>query len=147
MTTSSPRYAQSNGQAERMVQTVKKMLKKAADSGNDWFTALLQYRNSPIADSSFSPAQLLFNRQLRTKLPVMHSSLTSERDAIACQELVNCQEKQREYYDRSTKPLQSLHPGDVVQVRHDSAWQPAIVSHKSTSFLSCQNRHWIHTPS
>jgi hypothetical protein len=61
VTTSSPRYAQSNGQAERMVQTVKKMLKKAADSGNDWFTALLQYRNTPIADSSSSPAQLLLS--------------------------------------------------------------------------------------
>ena len=39
---SSPNYAQSNGQAERTIQTVKCLLKKAMDSGCDPYVPLLQ---------------------------------------------------------------------------------------------------------
>ncbi|XP_060067592.1 uncharacterized protein K02A2.6-like [Ylistrum balloti] len=43
-TITSPHYPSSNGQVERMVQTVKRLLKKA----NDPYLAILDYRNSPI---------------------------------------------------------------------------------------------------
>ena len=46
--TSSPRYPQSNGMAERNVQTVKSLFKKAKDDGNDEYLAMLEFRNSPI---------------------------------------------------------------------------------------------------
>jgi hypothetical protein len=41
ITTSSPTYAQSNGQSERFVQTIKNMLKKADEVGRDPYLALL----------------------------------------------------------------------------------------------------------
>ena len=47
--TSSPLYAQSNGQAERYVQTMKRMLEKAAEEKKDPHLALLEYRNTPLA--------------------------------------------------------------------------------------------------
>ncbi|XP_055888269.1 uncharacterized protein K02A2.6-like [Biomphalaria glabrata] len=41
--TSSPRFPQSNGMAERAIQTVKQLLNKARTSGQDPYMALLQF--------------------------------------------------------------------------------------------------------
>ena len=57
-TTSSPRYPQSNGEAERAVQTVKSLLKK-----------------SDCTDDISLPSELLMNTQLRTTLPILESQL------------------------------------------------------------------------
>ena len=62
--TSSPKYPQLNGLAERNVQTIKKLLKKAREGGSDEELALLELRNTPITGMSCSPAQLLMNRRL-----------------------------------------------------------------------------------
>ena len=45
-TTSSPKYPPSNGLAERHVQTIKHMLKKADAEGKDPYLALLNFRSS-----------------------------------------------------------------------------------------------------
>jgi len=69
--TSSPRYPKSNGQAERFVQAIKQFMRKTVESYQDVAIALLQYRNAPISGCKYSPAQPLFNRSLRTKIPAM----------------------------------------------------------------------------
>ena len=63
--TSSPRYPQSNGEAERAVQTVKRLWRKCEDKQ----LALLNYRTSPLASCNKSPAQLLMGRRPRNLLP------------------------------------------------------------------------------
>jgi len=68
---SSPRYPRSNGQVERFVQTVKQLMRKAVESNQDVAIALLQYRNALVAGCEYSPAQLLFNRSLRTRIPTL----------------------------------------------------------------------------
>ena len=78
--TSSPRFLQSNGLAERGVQTVKNILKNARATGSDPYIGLLQYRNTPVLEGP-SPAQLLYNRRLRTKLPVMQAYLARAKSA------------------------------------------------------------------
>ena len=62
MTTPSPHYHQSNGLAERYVQTVKQFLKKAADTCTDIYQSLLAYRQTPVAGLPFSPSEMIFNR-------------------------------------------------------------------------------------
>lgn len=51
---SSPGYPQSNRLAERTVQTVKRVLKKALCSGEDIHLALLSLRNTPVTGLSIS---------------------------------------------------------------------------------------------
>ena len=73
--TSSPRYPQSNGLAEKAVQTAKRIVMKATASGRDPYIALLEYRTTPISDCGKSPAQLLMSRRLRSILPSTPASL------------------------------------------------------------------------
>nr|XP_050038393.1 uncharacterized protein LOC126535627 [Dermacentor andersoni] len=66
--TSSPHYAQSNGEVERMVRTIKDLFRKSKDP----YLALLSYREAPGVDG-FSPAQLLMDvnseRESQSKSP------------------------------------------------------------------------------
>ena len=59
--TSSPRYPQSNGEAERAVQTVKGLMRKSIN----YHAALCAYRDTPVT-GGYSPAELLFGRSLNS---------------------------------------------------------------------------------
>lgn len=63
--TSSPRYPQSNGLAERFVGIVKQMLKKCESDGKNIYLALFEYRNTPVSDKIPSPTELMFGRKIR----------------------------------------------------------------------------------
>ena len=114
--TSNPRYPQSNGKAERTVQTVKAMLKKSVDP----YGALLAYRTTSL-ECGYSPAQLLMGRQLWTSIPVMASTLQRRWDES--KQLRDRQEniktRQTVDYDRyhRAQPLSTLCAGDHVWVR------------------------------
>ena len=114
--TSSPRYPQSNGKAERTVQTVKAMLRKSVDL----YGALLAYRTTS-QECGYSPAQLLMGRQLRTSIPVMALTLQPRWDES--KQLRDRQEKintrQTVDYDRyhRAQPLNTLCAGDHVWVQ------------------------------
>jgi hypothetical protein len=115
--TSSPQYPRSNGQAERCIQTVKMLMKKAEESKTDPHIALLNYRATPLSGSDKSPADLFLNRRLRTKLPVVTSQLVSAHADKAREQLVDRQRLQKEYHDRHARDLPPLKPGDVVRVQ------------------------------
>ncbi|KFD66246.1 hypothetical protein M514_10217 [Trichuris suis] len=68
--TSSPLYPQSNGEAERAVATMGKILEKS----DDIYLGLLAYRTTPMV-TGFSPAELMFGRSLRTNVPVIRENL------------------------------------------------------------------------
>ena len=126
LSTSSPTYAQSNGQAERAVQTVKKLLTKAQMSGQDPYTALLQYRLSPVSGLPFSPAQMLMGRQIRGRLPTL-AKVLKPATVDARPHLLQQQQNYKQQYDKGAKPLPPLHTGDSVRVKRKGKWEPAVV--------------------
>ena len=127
--TSSPRYPRSNGQAERCVQTVKNLLRKAEDSGNDVYIALLEYRASPLDGVGLSPSQLLMNRQLRTKLPTAPELLKPLPIPSQKAQLDKRQEAQKYYHDKHAVVLPEIEKDEIVRMRNPNTakWEPAIV--------------------
>ena len=125
--TSSPTYAQSNGCAERGVQTVKSLLKKAKDP----YKSLLIYRDTVLESTGLSPAQMFLGRRLKNTLPVTTPLLKAQNhDWEAVKERkIQAQENQKLYFDRHCgKQLSELQPGDSVMRRdHNKRWEPATV--------------------
>ena len=116
--TSSPKYSQLNGLAERNVLTIKKLLKKAREGKSDETLALLELCNTPIIGMSYSPAQLLINRRLRGCLPLTAKSLEPSVPEGAKSQLKNRQKKQKDqYYNKHTKNLPPLESDDVVRFK------------------------------
>ena len=96
-TTSSPLFPSSNGQAERAVKTVKRLLKKADDP----FLALLSYRATPLPWCGKSPAELLMGRKIRSTLPQITDSLVPQWPYLDEFRRANAmfKEKQKANYD------------------------------------------------
>ena len=130
--TSSPTYPQSNGMAERAIQTVKTFLNKAKASGQDPYIALLQYRNAPCSDGP-SPAQLLMGRRLRSNLPTTYAYLKPQIPNH--KEMTNTWQKrkhnQSRYYNKTAKQNDrpQFQPGNHVymQKKPGNSWKPAVV--------------------
>ena len=127
--TSSPHYPKSNGLVERNVQTVKLLLRKADESKQDGFLALLEFRNTPISGMDDSPAELLMSRKLRTRLPTFKSLLEPQARSTSQvrHQLLSRQQGQKAFYDRGTRPPSTLHEGEPVRMRRGREWTPAVV--------------------
>ena len=115
--TSSPLCPKSNGFMERMVQTVKNLLKKSDAAGQDPYLALLSYRTTPINSSLPSPAKVLNQRDYPTQLPC--SGRLQRSQAMECnqEQLQHRQDVQKQQYDgKSPRELQKLVPGQEVSM-------------------------------
>uniref|UniRef100_A0A3B3HY91 Gypsy retrotransposon integrase-like protein 1 n=1 Tax=Oryzias latipes TaxID=8090 RepID=A0A3B3HY91_ORYLA len=127
--TSSPHTPHSNGEAERAVQTVKRLWSKAKDK----YLALLDYRTTPLESVGLSPAQLLMGRRPRNNLPTARALLKpTSYDSNKVKWLLDkTKHIQKHYHDRravSTKP--ELQPGDEVRMAPhpgNQKWSPAVV--------------------
>lgn len=121
-----PKHHQSNGLAERYIQTIKKVFMKIFKEGKDKELALLHYRNTPIDSDGVTPAELLYGRQVRGILPTFEDKRKIERDSFK-EVLKKRQERQKQYYDRTARNLKELKVGDVVKVHNENRQLP----HKS----------------
>ena len=113
--TSSPRYPQSNGEAERAVQTVKNLVKKHGDP----YLAMLSYRSTPLR-CGFSPAELLMARKLRTTVPTTRASLkpaVPARNRLReSEERYKCQQQSNYDHHHGVRSLAPLALGQRVWV-------------------------------
>jgi len=133
---SSPLYPRSNGQVEKTVQTMKRLIKKCSEDNKDVEIALLELRNTPVVGDK-SPSQLLMSRRLRSKVPVSASLL---RPQICERNVINkmLEEKQTKaamYHDRSSRPRRTFNISDEVNVYNVRyrVWEPGkIVGYAAT---------------
>ncbi|XP_065180067.1 uncharacterized protein K02A2.6-like [Sycon ciliatum] len=125
--TSSPTYSQSNGKSENVVKIVKRILKKALeDHSMDPEFALLNYRNTRISGTEYSPAQVLMGRRLRDRLPMPAKKLEPKTVDPAAG-LQKQQARQEYYYNRTAKERPEFRPGDDVLVRERGKWTPSSI--------------------
>ena len=119
---STPFWPQANGEVERQNRSIVKRLRIAQAEGKPWREELLTYpfayRTTPHSVMGVPPAELMFHRKIKTKLPELPSSdnLTHDEEIRDRDRLRK--EKGREYsdYTRSAKPS-NIKVGDSVLLR------------------------------
>ena len=125
--TSSPNYPQSNGQAERAVQTMKQRMARCKKDGSDWQQALQELRSTPIKDLP-SPAEILHGRPARTvngQAPAYPVNMDEVKQKL---ELKQEQYAQNYNHRHRVTPLAPLHLQQSVLIQHCSGnWEPATV--------------------
>ena len=128
--TSSPKFPQSNGEAERAVQTVKNLLTKASDP----YLALLAYRATPL-QNGYSPAELLMGRRLRTTVPALPTLL---HPVLPDYNVLEAKEREKRRNDaksfdkrHGTRNLEPLVPGEDVWIT-DARVQGTVPSTHNT---------------
>ncbi|CAC5364690.1 unnamed protein product [Mytilus coruscus] len=142
---SSPHYQQSNGLAERFVQSVKKMLSKSKQDGKDPYIAMLKYRNTPLGNLD-SPARLLMNRRLRTTIPTIKNRLKPK-----CGNLKNTQRQkmkqqkmnQKQYYDNKHNPKRKWDKGTLV--RNNNTPKSYVIETPEGQIFKRNRKHLLKT--
>lgn len=124
--TSSPHHPSSNGFVERMVGTVKPLMRKAVAAKQDVNLALLRLRTTPVSSRIESPAEIIFGRAIKDTLP-------SSRRYDGGDTIDQLEERQRRTkldHDKGTRHLPPLYNGQTVNVRHPQTgrWHPGTVS-------------------
>ena len=136
--TSSPGYARSNGQVERSIQTVKRLMLKASEDGSCFWKALQMFRNTPLDNAIPSPAQLLQGRTLYDGIPVrQHCLFPRAYNRVRVKEwFVTRQSKMKDNHDvKATFEKQVLVEGQNVRFKTQKGrWEKAVVqSHHENS--------------
>ena len=112
----------SNGLAEAGVKSMKSLIAKCREAKEDFDSALLEWRTTPKEDGP-APANLFFNRQLRTQLPRV---VRAERNTTDIQHQQRQQQftKASERFHDTSRPLQQLIVGQRVAVQdsHTGQW-------------------------
>ena len=130
-TTASPRYPRSNGQAERMVRTVKSMLKKCRRTGQDAHMALLHLRATPIDANLPAPAEILFGRPVRTTLPSNNPYDKLQAQADNNEHLQTRRDDMKRNHDQQAgPPLPPLYVGQKVRALDtpSKSWIPGEIT-------------------
>ncbi len=106
-----PLWPRQNAEVESFNRPLKKLLQTSKIEGNNWrkelHLFLLNYRSTPHCTTQVAPAELLFNRVIRTKIPVVKiTSKPSNKHKLVQQNDKDSKAKAKVYYDKRqhTKP-------------------------------------------
>ena len=129
---SSARYPRSNGQVERKIQHIKNIILKCHNDNSDLNLALLQYRATPLSSDLSSPAMLLMNRDIRTKLPCLSTMLNTKEDSENKIVLKSAQERSKIVHDKNTvKERRVFDNSELIRYRDNlsskSPWKPGQI--------------------
>ena len=104
LTPVSPNDPQCNGFAENFVKGLCKMVHTSIierkDPKSELYTYLLHYRAIPHGTTGVSPAKMLFNRKLRTKLPQIHVEKESDTRKKIREDHDKNKMSQKKYFDK-----------------------------------------------
>ena len=145
-----PKWARANGEVERFVRTVKKVVKTAKlehkNPKQELNRLLRNYRATPHSTTRVAPATALFGRPMKTKLPELTTARSDleirERDRSAKAKIKKHADNKR-YIKPST-----VKEGDTVYVKRDDSKKksdtpydprPHIVVGKKGSMVTAQN--------
>ena len=114
-----PLWPAPNAQVERFNKTLEKTIRSATVEGKNWrselFVFLMNYRNTPHSSTGVSPASLMMNRHIRTKIPCLDLPHPSKVVQIACFNDILRKSKAKAYMDRRHKATPSdIRQGDQV---------------------------------
>ena len=121
--TTAPYHPGSNGLAERAVQTLKSGLKKIAEGSlaNRLSRFLLSYRTTPHSTTGGTPSELMFGRQLRTRMDLLKPDI-GRRVRFR-------QDQQKQGHDTHARPREFA-VGTKVYAKNfgrGSLWLPGVV--------------------
>lgn len=116
-----PWWPQMNGEVERQNRSILKRLSISQQAKRDWMEDLqeylLMYRSTPHSITLKSPAELMFNRPIRDKLPSFKQA--TESDGELYDRDTSEKEKGKEYADRKrhAKQNETKEGDEVVAMR------------------------------
>ena len=117
-----PLWPQANSEAENFMKPLTKAIRLANSEGKNWkkhlYLFLLNYRATPHCTTGFSPAELLYNRKVQTKLPQLATKNRSDVGHQVQQNDERAKMKIKEYADKKSKAeVSNLQIGDLVLIR------------------------------
>ena len=145
-----PKWARANGEVERFVRTVKKVIKTAKlehkNPKQELNRLLRNYRATPHSTTRVAPATALFGRSMKTKLPEL-TTPRSDPEIQECNRSAKAKMMKHADSKRYVKPS-TVKEGDTVFVKRDDSKKksdtpydprPHIVVEKKGSMVTTQD--------
>jgi transposase InsO family protein len=124
----SAKHPRGNAIAEAHVKKVKHLLMTAADD-DDLARSMIAMMQTPIAPGQPSPSELHLGRRVRDEIHPNARRYQGSWEEFRGWKQAKA-EHQAKYFNRGTRPLPQLEPGDEVMIWHREEWQRGVVEAK-----------------